>query len=612
VDTDDDGLFDGDEVRGLNYTQNGIIYTIYTDPLKWDTDDDSITWPDQYGEMSQPLSDGDEWALGTDPTRRDTDLDGIQDGWELWLGRGLIPGMDAIPLDPLSNDTDGDLLIDGKELVIANMTTLLNPYIGYYLYSPFNTSAVNADSDGDFIDDRMELEVYATNPSSIDSDNDTLSDYDELEIYHTNPIKNDTDGDGLTDYEELNGFNYPNDSSSSELITTDPNNSDSDGDLLPDGAEVFLYNMDPRNPDMNSNEILDGMDIDSDNDGLYDGEEYYIYGTIESSEGGGPFEPDSDRDGLFDGMEVYELRTDPADWDTDDDTYSDTLEYLCGANPLDNTTTSSEMNACFAELERIVILSPVSKTYSTNAIPVIAFDSTSEVNTMTYRFSLTDTQEWSERHPMYEEVDQPGYWKGAYLSLPLQNGTYELEVTAIKNDGSTVIRVVEFTLDLNVDRLDIISPESKDYFFAINPKLPIEVQAGLIYNGVWFRMKFSNGTLLSGNHTLEYDTAMNSHYLAEYEFPNIQGKVNYTIEVFASKTNGEVVVTSVNFSIRIPTTVQTVAAVVGTVAVTAGAVAAQRAGKFKNPFRKSSTDTSTGSDSTGDTGNSASQDQGGD
>ncbi len=594
-DTDDDGLFDGEEINGLTYTINGTDYLVFTDPTKWDTDDDSLTTLDQYGEMSMPMSDFDEWKLGTDPTRRDTDLDGILDGWEMWLGKGVIPNFDPIILNPLSNDTDGDGLYDGAEMHVGNVTTLLNPYIGFVLITPFNTSAANNDTDGDFLDDLFEIKI-GTNPAFNDTDHDTLSDYRELTVLpYTDPIKNDTDGDGLLDHWEINGIDPLNLSLGLDYDPTrvikypdiHPNNSDSDGDLLPDGAEIFRYGKDPTNDDENNNGILDGMEIDSDGDGLWDGEEYYVYGTVSSPYGGGAFEPDSDRDGLFDGLEVYELGTDPVLWDTDNDTYSDGLEYYCGTNALDNSTSESEMQDCFGTLERIAILSPAAKTYKTNAIPVIVFSDVPVVD-MEYRYKREQDSTWSIGVPMVEGDPAPNYWKGTYLGLPLENATFNLEVTAEKEDASITTRLVTFTLHIDAGGLRIDSPKEQTYSFQDweDTNLPIVVQAGIDYNDTWFRIKNDDGSILKDNTTLVKEN--DGKYHSDYTFPDDAGKKTYYIEVFGQKTNGEILVTANAFNIKTPTIEEYVAVggmVVGGIAAITVMAKVVRP-KFKSPFKK--------------------------
>ncbi|MHA2401743.1 MAG: hypothetical protein ACXADH_02030, partial [Candidatus Kariarchaeaceae archaeon] len=159
ADSDGDGLFDGEEIQGFLVPSGveGEFYNVTTDPNKWDTDEDSLLTLDQNGEISQSMSDYDEYLIGTNPTIRDTDTDGIEDGWELYLGTGKVPWMDPVILDPVNNDTDDDGLLDGSEMYVANVTTLLNPYIAFVLVTPYNTSAANNDSDGDFLDDKFEI-----------------------------------------------------------------------------------------------------------------------------------------------------------------------------------------------------------------------------------------------------------------------------------------------------------------------------------------------------------------------------------------------------------------------------------------------------------------------
>jgi len=64
-----------------------------------------------------------------------------------------------------------------------------------------------------------------TNPTKADTDGDGLSDKDEINRYNTNPIKADSDGDGINDYQEIQkGLN--------------PNNPDTDSDGVRDGDDI--------------------------------------------------------------------------------------------------------------------------------------------------------------------------------------------------------------------------------------------------------------------------------------------------------------------------------------------------------------------------------------
>lgn len=82
VDTDDDGLEDGDEVDDLG-----------TDPTDADTDDDNRT-------------DSDEVTGGTDPTDPDTDHDGYSDGVEADAGTDPLDPDDVPTEDPTPGDED--------------------------------------------------------------------------------------------------------------------------------------------------------------------------------------------------------------------------------------------------------------------------------------------------------------------------------------------------------------------------------------------------------------------------------------------------------------------------------------------------------------------------
>lgn len=98
-DTDGDGLSDFDE-----------IYLTITNPTKMDTDDNGIT-DDKEDFDGDGLNALDELAIGTLPIYEDTDYDGLLDGEE-----------SAYSTDPLKYDTDEDGLSDADELVIG-----LNP-----------------------------------------------------------------------------------------------------------------------------------------------------------------------------------------------------------------------------------------------------------------------------------------------------------------------------------------------------------------------------------------------------------------------------------------------------------------------------------------------------
>ena len=73
---------------------------------------------------------------------------------------------------PIVADSDGDGLNDGLE-ILHNKSNYLN-----------------LDSDGDGLNDGLEVYVYETNPSSKDSDMDRIEDRLEIEEYGTDPNGN--------------------------------------------------------------------------------------------------------------------------------------------------------------------------------------------------------------------------------------------------------------------------------------------------------------------------------------------------------------------------------------------------------------------------------------
>ncbi|MDE0820788.1 MAG: hypothetical protein OSA95_06685, partial [Opitutales bacterium] len=331
---DTSGDLDGDGLRNAAETN---IYG--TDPSKADTDADGI-------------NDKEELSLKTDPTVADTDDDGFVDGEEVASGTDPL-GKEEVPIGESesvpglvadsTNDSDGDGLTDAEEehyhgTNIAKADSdddgLLD---GHEL--AIGTNANNADCDEDgYIDgvefaaktdplNRDEIPVGSSETlpaliadSTDDSDSDGLTDAEEIHIHGTNPSIADTDADGINDKQEL-------------ALKTDPTVADTDDDGFLDGEEV-ASGTDPLGKGevpIGESECVPGLVADStndsDGDGLTDAEEKYIFGT-------NPSEADSDGDQLSDGEEVAQ-NTDPTESDTDKDGSFDGDELHYGADPLD-------------------------------------------------------------------------------------------------------------------------------------------------------------------------------------------------------------------------------------------------------------------------------------
>ena len=316
TDSDGDGFSDYDEyLKGTN------IWVADRDddglPDDWeilhglDPDDDGTSDPDQgpYGDLdADGLTNISEYWYGTDPNNADTDGDEITDSEEVDFtytdptkpdtnGNGIQDGQEDSDYDGLTNlaelrthhtlprnpDTDYDKLRDGWE--IANG---LDPLVYNSITDPDGDGLTNAqeqrlglapldndsddddtqdgdeDPDGDGLTNLVELNTHHTDPLKADTDNDGLSDPAEINTHLTNPTKHDTDGDGMPDGWEIQHFlNAKNatgiDGASGDpepdgldnfhewLNGCDPHMTDTDGDGTNDLTEV-TQGSDPNDP----------------------------------------------------------------------------------------------------------------------------------------------------------------------------------------------------------------------------------------------------------------------------------------------------------------------------------------------------------------------------
>jgi uncharacterized repeat protein (TIGR02543 family) len=262
-----------------------------------DTDTDGLT---AYDEVV---------IYGTDPTKSDTDGDGLMDGYEVGIGRySVVWGSktwaqaraDAVSKGGLlaTFATEGERNRAMLEIGSGALLDIGGLWIGAtdqtvegtwtwitsepFTFSNWATGQPDNLNDSDFAAvagdlggesgkwydyravttrDGYILETgYSTNPTDADSDHDGLSDGMEQSL-GTNPFLTDTDSDGLTEAQEVN------------LTHTNPAVADTDGDGINDGAD------------------------DQDGDGVSNRAEITQYGTD-------PLRADSDNDGINDGVEI--------------------------------------------------------------------------------------------------------------------------------------------------------------------------------------------------------------------------------------------------------------------------------------------------------------------
>ena len=138
----------------------------------------------------------------------DSDGDTIPDIVELY---GLKPNGQPINTDPFKKDTDGDGLDDNIELnfVTEKLTSAVS-MVEYYSAIGYSSDPTMPDADSDNVDDYLES-LLGTNPNSKDTDGDGLSDGKEVQLWF-DPLNPNPDGDSFNDYEEyINGtdpFSY--------------------------------------------------------------------------------------------------------------------------------------------------------------------------------------------------------------------------------------------------------------------------------------------------------------------------------------------------------------------------------------------------------------------
>ena len=311
------------------------------------------------------ISDAREKELGTNPNKKDTDGDGLEDGEEL----------DAeVNTDPLKFDTDGDFVNDGKEM--SDGTDPRDPK-DYNLDSADPvTDAPAADTDGkpeevdgsteddggsakdqatagdmkDTSDEDMSDAASSENAADQDADNvgkpdqeggsteeqDADSDKDDAsdeataesgadqDSTPTNiPEGQDSDRDGVTDLEELAGGSDPEDP-----FDIPAKLDDEDGDSLTSEVEKALGTS-PAN-------------IDSDGDGATDREEYDAKTNPTDPTDKPSNLKDADGDGLSASIEAS-LGTSDNDVDSDRDGATDAEEYQGSSNPTDPTDKPSNL-----------------------------------------------------------------------------------------------------------------------------------------------------------------------------------------------------------------------------------------------------------------------------
>lgn len=273
VDRDRDGLKDCQE--DLNGDGEFDFYDGETDPLDADSNDNGVDDKTEVEALNAlrdyVKNEGLDVEIGNPGEKAmDSDNDGLPDFVEIQAGTPHIydESLTAQRVCDDVYDVKGDHLFD------------TNPFV--------------ADTDGDGINDKQEIEC-GYNPNNYDSDNDGLCD-GAIDVIDENGIIQCYGGEDINadcKVAELIGYSNQNFSYTARE-ESDPCNEDTDGDKQNDIGDRCRQddNLLCRSPRNNGK--------DSDNDGLAD--------TIELHIGTEPFVTDSDGDGLIDGCS-FDLTT---------------------------------------------------------------------------------------------------------------------------------------------------------------------------------------------------------------------------------------------------------------------------------------------------------------
>jgi|GEM_PF-6343866 len=264
-DSDDDGLRDGEEDRGLSFfpDSEGVLVDYANGQVFQDIHGDSVSCTLAYGYDEEDLGvsyryyrvthygESKIYALAcqNESVLSPDDFNGLMD-----------PSHDHS--DARTIDTDGDGFCDGQGPGCGDMPRDHCPTVvgGPDSYNGCPPSYTDSDGDGLTDDEEdanqngfVEYNLGETNPFDPDSDDDGLMDGIEVSS-NTDPLNPDTDADDLLDGVEdanHNGIFEP------QLGETDPRYYDTDDDGLNDGLEIGM-NTDPLNPDTDADGIFDG------------------------------------------------------------------------------------------------------------------------------------------------------------------------------------------------------------------------------------------------------------------------------------------------------------------------------------------------------------------
>ncbi|UYZ12883.1 alpha/beta hydrolase [Brevibacillus sp. WF146] len=142
-----------------------------------------VMTPEAYAKSKQKTIDSIEF-------KQDSDNDGLTDFNELFI------------TSTINNDTNGNGILDGDEDYDGDgLTNLEEQELG--------TKLDAKDSDGDGLDDKVEIVKYQTKPSVADTDGDGLKDGIEISYLGSDPLNSDENNNKKLDGDEKHKYTFP-------------------------------------------------------------------------------------------------------------------------------------------------------------------------------------------------------------------------------------------------------------------------------------------------------------------------------------------------------------------------------------------------------------------
>ena len=465
----------------------------------------------------------------TEPNNKDTDDDGMPDGWEVNYNFNPHLESDATEdsdedgydsnrdtyvnseekhtnieeylagTNPWEFDTDGDKMSDGWELFYA-----LNPLSSADGWIDSDADGWDSNFDGELEYDERYLNYMEylndTHPFMKDTDGDTMPDgwevYFDLEPLRPSDNYEDKEGDGLVNQDEYNNSLVDTGWVDNDgIFTTRPDKNDTDGDTLSDNDELFNYLTDPTSNDTDGDGMPDGWEVkyglnpisalDADQDLDNDGWDFDRNFLLTSDE-------------QFTNLEEYWNDTDPTNNDTDGDGMPDGWEGYYNLQPKDPSDANQDFDEDGYDANRDGFVSSIE--------------------------SYTNIEEFlNNTEPNNNDTDGDGMhdgWEVYYNLNPLDiydstvdndEDGFDANYNGTLEEEEEHNNILEFQADTHPYIVDTDADgmwDGWEWLYGLNPLNPLDANADTDNDGVINRLEYNN---TAAGPYMEVDNITSSH-----------------------------------------------------------------------------------------------------